>query len=299
MQVLSHADQLRRFRDIISPIANALGEVLKTPSDALSGSDHQVDSVSSMQNAGGDSSLPHESSEFFNDARQEADTKPMGLPLDAHGSEIKQTGRLFEYLRQKVLQRSAKEFNQLPIQIQALARMGGLIYTERENFQQRVYHLLANGKPLGVLDRRKGHFYVRQEIPQVDLTDLHCVMRPHGANELSHDMALMPVQDAVWLYGAHDPEALLDLPAEMGIHWLRLRKLPNVSPHLMQDRHLALIRILLVRDKLFDQLLRNSSKNDHVHLLRDLASMLLTRAIEISPDTTTTPQRDERLYKFL
>jgi hypothetical protein len=279
-----HSDRLRRFSDIIQPIAESLNSNISSVSEPsaasvlprgdIANSKRPQDNIQSSEDYGFFSSLQH---------FEEASTQPMGLPPGAAHADGKPPGRLFEYLRQSVLQRSAKEFTKLPLRLQAIARMGGLIYTERLNFQPRIYHLLANGVLLGVLDRRKGRFFMRRRIAPIDLTDLHCVIRPHHDEKISAEMELMPVQDAVWLYGMHDPEALLDLPAEMGTHWLHLRKLPSISPHLLVDRHMALIRLLLVREHLFDQLLRSTPKHNHTHLLRDLASMLLTRSIEALP----------------
>ncbi|NJS36869.1 MAG: hypothetical protein HC765_11345 [Brachymonas sp.] len=83
------------------------------------------------------SSLPAHSSEFFNSQSNSGEvvsTHPMGLPPEEAKLEGRPPGRLFEYLRQAVLQRSAKEFNDLPLQIKAAARIGGLIYTERATF---------------------------------------------------------------------------------------------------------------------------------------------------------------------
>ncbi|NJM44708.1 MAG: hypothetical protein HC858_13500 [Brachymonas sp.] len=218
-------------------------------------------------------------------------THPMGLPPEEAKLEGRPPGRLFEYLRQAVLQRSAKEFNDLPLQIKAAARIGGLIYTERATFLPRIYHVLADGSLLGILDRRKGQFFIRRQIQSEDLSDLHAVMRPQGAEASGRDLEQIPVQDLVWQYGQHDPEALLDLPTEIGTHWLHLRKLPNVSPSLLQERHLALIRLLLVREQLFDQLLKQTPKQDHSKLMRDVASMVLTRSVDSLPSDAVHASR--------
>lgn len=281
MQRLSHLDRLRLLGGIVKPISETLAEQALTLGDF---SDDTPNGQSGLSNLGSDSGLSQPASSFLSSlADQDANTQPMGLSPEAMTRQVQLPGRLFEYLRQTVLQRSAEEFTDLPIRLQAIARMGGLIYTERHNLEPRTYHLLANGVLLGILDRRKSRFYSRRQIPSMDLSDLHCVIRPAGVDKPNSDMELMPVQDAVWLYGMHDPEALLDLPAEMGTHWLHLRKLPSVSTHLLLERHLSLIRLLLIREHLFDQLLRSMPKKDPVHLLRDLASLLLTRAIEPLP----------------
>jgi hypothetical protein len=281
MQRMSHLDRLRLLGGIVRPVSESLAEQASDASDCSEDLPHRLNRLSSL---GGDSSLSHAGSSFLSSlADQDANTQPMGLPPEAMPRPAQLPGREFEYLRQTVLQRSAQEFTELPIRLQAIARMGGLIYTERKNLEPRTYHLFANGVLLGILDRRKSRFYSRRHIASMDLSDLHCVMRPAGVDKPSSDMELMPVQDAVWLYGMHDPEALLDLPAEMGTHWLHLRKLPSVSTHLLLERHLTLIRLLLIREHSFDQLLHSTPQKDPVHLLRDLASLLLTRAIEPLP----------------
>ena len=266
MQRLSHLDRLRLLGGIVKPISETLAEQALTLGDF---SDDTPNGQSGLSNLGSDSGLSQPASSFLSSlADQDANTQPMGLSPEAMTRQVQLPGRLFEYLRQTVLQRSAEEFTDLPIRLQAIARMGGLIYTERHNLEPRTYHLLANGVLLGILDRRKSRFYSRRQIPSMDLSDLHCVIRPAGVDKPSSDMELMPV---------------LDLPAEMGTHWLHLRKLPSVSTHLLLERHLSLIRLLLIREHLFDQLLRSMPKKDPVHLLRDLASLLLTRAIEPLP----------------
>jgi hypothetical protein len=284
MKRLPHIDRLRLLSGMVKPIAQSLKSASHSGSSATEESNRLPDSQIDSGRIDADSSLPQDSSGFFIVAnQQQSSSQSVGLPPEASYADGQTPGRLFEYLRRAVLQQSAKDFSELPIRLQAIARMGGLIYTERLNFQPRVYHLLANGALLGVLDRKRGRFYLRKQFDPIDLTDLHAVIRPHDAEKPNSSMELMPVHDAVWLYGMHDPEALLDLPTEMGTYWLHLRKLPSVTPNLLLDRHLALIRLLLVRERLFDQLLRSTPKKDYTHLLRDLASLFLTRAIEPLP----------------
>jgi hypothetical protein len=317
MRQTSHSDRLKAFSSLIEPIARLLESEKKvkpatTPSPeqqaAGSSAKSPSDSKPSSSSLSRDSGRGHEddsgddqgsASGFFHPKHDPDASKPMSLPMPLGGAGAfaeHATNRRYELVRQEMIQFQHEQFALQPSKMQMMAKLGGLLYSERMNLKERAYHFVCNGQLVGMLDRKRERLYVRQEAPTQDFSDLHCIARPDAAVQEMAGFARAQLQDCVWLYAAHDPEALLDVPFEAGTHLMRLRRLPKVSPHLLADSQMILIRQLLIRPQGFDQLSPNFSRSLFRNLMRDLACMLLTRSLEFT--TVAPPAGTPRQVKY-
>ncbi len=187
--------------------------------------------------------------------------------------------KAFEYLRQYIMRTRSREFGLLSSREQALAKVGGALYVHRDSFSQRVYHFTQNSLLVAVLDRQRNKFYMRRALPAIDYSDLSHTIRPDVAGAGSAEFEVLPMQDAVWMYAQHDQEALLDVPPDLGVNWLQLRRLPAVSPRLMTDHHMHTIRKLLTRQQRFELLRNQTPKELQSMLVSDLTCLYLTRSL--------------------
>jgi hypothetical protein len=268
----NHSEHLEKLAKLVRPIARRIAEAQASSAAADSIADSAQDASSLLPGGSG----------FFSeysghDANQLRPADTLGAAL----SEQK-ANAVFERLRQITLQQHAKNFGQLDAKTQALARIGGLIHLHREEFGQRVYHFQACNQLIAVLDRPKKRLFLKRQLAALDFSDVSTISKPSTTSAPGTDFERMSLQDAVWTYARHDPEALLDLPAQLGLGWLHLRKLPQVSPQLLAAADMAVIRKLLIREQRFDQLRRQAQPTELLALLSTLASLYLARSITVS-----------------
>jgi hypothetical protein len=308
MQFIPHDIRLKKFAKLISPIAEklkfetrraevAIADIAASTvpaNDSIRPFDSQFapnaagprsqTSPESSPESSSDSSL--DSGGFFQPSELHASTEPMSLPSPLQSRAAKManepvTDQAFEYLRQHIMRRRSREFVNLSAREQALAKVGGLLSVHRESFGQRIYHFSQNNVLIAVLDRPRHRFYMRRDVPAMDYSDLSHIVRPDVAGAASAEFEAMPVQDAIWLYAQLDAEAMLDVPPDMGVNWLQLRRLPAVSPRLMTDHHMQIIRKLLTRQQRFELLRIKTAKDLQPNLVSDLACLYLTRSLAI------------------
>jgi hypothetical protein len=290
----SHSERLRSFAALIEPIARLLDKETKDKSANSSNiSRDTADTQPHSRNAQSSGMLPDsqadgDSSSFFKPGHQKQTSQPASLPMALGGNSAGESNRRFELVRQELIQHQHSQFALLPFKTQMMAKIGGLLYAERMSLAERAYHFVCDGQMIGMLDRKRERLYVREDSSMQDFSDLHCVARPDSAARAIAGFESAQIQDCVWMYAAHDPEALLDLPPEAGTHLLSLRRLPKVSTHLLADSQMILIRQLLMRPQSFDQLSEGMTRSKFRNLMRDMACMLLTRSIEF---TTLAPPR--------
>jgi hypothetical protein len=278
----NHQDRLKALAAVVGPIERAL--YTEVGCEAASPSSLLLKEAESTPDAE-TKSTPSSDSNFFNStfSQQEFQAAPL------HSASTGQTNRRFELVRQELIQYQHSQFSLLPLKTQMMAKVGGLLYSERMNLEKRAYQLVCDGQLIALLDRKLSHLYVRKDIQSDDFSDLHCVSRPDSAARNVKGLELVHLHDCVWLYAAHDPEALLDVSQQAGTHLLRLRRLPKVSPSLLTDSQMILIRQLLLRPKSFDELSQGNTRNQLRRLMRDIACMTLTRSLEFMTTVSTTP----------
>jgi hypothetical protein len=284
-----HREQLKKFSELIRPIATAL----------VSASDAAIDKDKLQALGSGPTSQTEtsvgDSSGFFHVAPSNisSQTKPLfGSP--PHTAPLqpvaRQANNQLSSLKQIMLESRAALFGLLLPHQQALARVGGMLNLHREDYGQRVYHFMHSNVLVAVLDRPQNCFYMRKALAAGDYSDIHTVVRPDAGGASSGLFEKVPVLDAVWAYALHDPEALLDLPAELATSWLRLRALPTVSPRMLGPQHMAVISRLLMRDQHIDDLLQGQDVQAQSDLVTSLACLLITRSVLL----TQTPLQSMR-----
>lgn len=260
-------------------------EFLRTEPGVLN--ENQADDVASSTQSGHIvNSKFADGGSYFSDFQSHPFVRPMrssnelsvkiGLPFQPHAN------RLFELLRQVSLQQNLKSFDQLDMKTRVLARLGGLLVMYREDFHNRLYHFMAEEQLIAVLDRAKGKLLIKNPLHAMDCSNIamHEVQRSQPSAD--DDFERVSVQDAVWLYARHDPEAALDLPSDVGRAWLQLRKLPKVSPRLIYDTDLAMMRALSARPQRFDDVREKTKLPTQLLQLRALTCLYLTRCLSVS-----------------
>jgi hypothetical protein len=269
----NHSEHLEKLAKLVRPIARRIAETQASSAAADSIADSAQDASSLLPGGSG----------FFSENPTSQTANPL-RPADTLGAALseRKANAVFERLRQITLQQHAKNFGQLDAKTQALARIGGLIHLHREEFGQRVYHFQACNQLIAVLDRPKKRLFLKRQLAALDFSDVSTISKPSTTSAPGTDFERMSLQDAVWTYARHDPEALLDLPAQLGLGWLHLRKLPQVSPQLLAAADMAVIRKLLIREQRFDQLRRQAQPTELLALLSTLASLYLARSITVS-----------------
>ncbi|MBS7807365.1 hypothetical protein [Variovorax sp. PCZ-1] len=273
---------------MISPIAEKLATVAESGPKAEAESKNQPeaapDTAQALASANDDGA---EHSSFFQSPGHIVDIEPESLPgqLQNSASQIPaqlKSNPIFEHLRQSILRERSREFVKLTPREQALAKLGGAIYTNRQSFDKRVYHFSQNNVLIAVLDRARRRFYMRREIADMDYSEIYHLARPDTGGANSTDFDAIPVLDAVWAYAQHDAEAMLDLPPEFGASLFQLRQLPAISPNLMTDHHMQVIRKLLTRQLRFAQLRELMPQIQASVLVSDLVCLYLTRSLVLA-----------------
>lgn len=231
-------------------------------------------------------SLPAEGGSFFSDFAPQLWARPVRTPSQLNDlSRLKiqpYANRLFEKLRQVVLQQNVNHFGKLDARTQALARLGGLLVMYREEFGDHIYQFKLGDDLIAVLDRPKGKFWLKRQLRGMDFSSISTQTQSQMNPGPHDDFERISVQDAVWLYAKHDPEAMLDLPHELGIADMQLRKLPKVSAQYLGDADLLLIRQLALHPQCFDQVREKTQLALQLTQLRTLACLYLTRCITVS-----------------
>jgi hypothetical protein len=173
----------------------------------------------------------------------------------------------------------ASAMQDLPLQERAKVSVGAQIWDTRQLPATRPVHISAVNKLVAVVNLATRKVAVRQDIDEQDLGKLSAQSMLASAATKPAGFAEFFICDLIWLYGLHDPAALAHIPPEVGSRPLQLRRLPSVTPQLLQPRHTALLGHLL-QDRLnFEQLLERTQIPAH-QLCQDLAALVMTRAVK-------------------
>jgi hypothetical protein len=166
----------------------------------------------------------------------------------------------------------------LPLSIQIFATIGREIWAARQIAPGKAMQIVSGSKLVAVLSTATALVSVRTDIEREDLAYMTALVRPDSASGTPVGFKKHDLWDLLWQYGAHDATALLELPGEVAWRPLQLRRLPQVSPYLLQPRHASLLRHLLDADKTFDELVQLTHETPEV-MCQDVASMMLTRSM--------------------
>lgn len=169
-------------------------------------------------------------------------------------------------------------------------RVGAQLWGARSMPRGKTLHVACAGKLVAVLNTRSQKVALRLDATEDELDNLSTQAMPESAGATPVGFVETFLWDVIWQYGLHDPQALSELPREVAYRPLQLRRLPSVTPELLEPRHTTVLRHLLKDNLTFEQLIVATEIAPHM-LCQDIAALVLTRAIkpvpaEKSPSTT-------------
>jgi hypothetical protein len=158
-------------------------------------------------------------------------------------------------------------------------RVGAQLWGARGMPRGKTLHVACSGKLVAVLNTHSPKVAMRQDATEDELDNLSTQTMPASAGGTPAGFTEALLWDVIWQYGLHDPQALSELPREVAYRPLQLRRLPSVTPELLEPRHTTVMRYLLKDHLTFEQLITATEIAPHL-LCQDIAAMVLTRAIK-------------------
>ncbi len=158
-------------------------------------------------------------------------------------------------------------------------RVGAQLWGARGMPRGKTLHVSCAGKLVAVLNTRSHKVALRLDATEEELDNLSTQAMPESAGATPVGFTESFLWDVIWLYGLHDPQALSELPREVAYRPLQLRRLPSVTPELLEPRHTTVLRHLLKDSLSFEQLIVATEIPSHM-LCQDIAALVLTRAIK-------------------
>jgi hypothetical protein len=158
-------------------------------------------------------------------------------------------------------------------------RVGAQLWAARGMPRGKTLHVACAGKLVAVLNTRSHQVAVRTDASEEELDNLSTQSMPESAGATPAGFMRTLLWDVIWQYGLHDPQALSELPREVAYRPLQLRRLPSVTPELLEPRHTTVLRHLLKENLTFEQLITATEIPSH-RLCQDIAALVLTRAIK-------------------
>jgi hypothetical protein len=157
-------------------------------------------------------------------------------------------------------------------------RVGAQLWASRGMPRGKTLHVACGGRLVAVLNTRSHKVAMRLGASEDELDNLSTQSMPESAGGTPAGFVETLLWDVIWQYGLHDPQALSELPREVAYRPLRLRRLPSVTPGLLEPRHTTVLRHLLKASLTFEQLTAVTGIPAHV-LCQDIAALVLTRAV--------------------
>jgi hypothetical protein len=158
-------------------------------------------------------------------------------------------------------------------------RVGAQLWASRGMPRGKTLHVACGGRLVAVLNTRSHKVAMRLGATEDELDNLNTQSMPESAGGTPAGFTETLLWDVIWQYGLHDPQALSELPREVAYRPLRLRRLPTVTPELLEPRHTTLLRHLLKTSLTFEQLITATGIPSHL-LCQDIAALVLTRAVK-------------------
>jgi hypothetical protein len=166
-----------------------------------------------------------------------------------------------------------------PIELKVRVQIGAEIWDARTNGTSRPLHWLSGAKLIAVLDTQSQKIYFRDDVDPQDLQQLSMQVMPASAAARPAGFHQESIWDLLWLFAMHSPDALVQVPAQITQGVLQLRRLPMVSPALIEPGHMQLLGTLLKNNLSFQQIAQNSDRALHL-LCHDIAALALTKSIQ-------------------
>jgi hypothetical protein len=226
-------------------------------------------------------SAPRSEGTWFGKLRSESPSTGAATSIPANN--------LWDEVSQRAMQHSRPAFGGLPIGLCIRARIGGLLHGERNNLDGHALHLSCQGILVAVFDSVGLKLCIRDDLQSIHSLTVTMSRMPANARSMPPGFVGLSLREAVWLYGLHDPEALLDVPRTMATYPIQLRKLPLVDAALVNDTQLRILRVLMGQTLNFEGLCEALNREDGIEpwqLCHPLAALLLTHSVKL-----TSPQQ--------
>lgn len=166
----------------------------------------------------------------------------------------------------------------LPLNRLTAVRVGAELWAARSLPRGRPLHVYAGTKLVGVLDTRTHQVALRSDVVRKELENLVTNAMPEAASGTPPGFTESYLWDVIWQYAMHDPTALMEVPLEVAYRPLQMRRLPGVTPSLLEPRHTTLMRFLLKDNFTFEQLL-SLTEIPIYELCQDITALVLTRSV--------------------
>jgi hypothetical protein len=180
--------------------------------------------------------------------------------------------------KQTRLQANTAALAHLPLSVQIAAMVGREIWAARQVAPGKAMQIVSGSKLIAVLSTSSPTVAVRTDVLPEDVAFMTALVRPGLAGGTPAGFIQHDLWKLLWQYGIHDATALLEMPAEVAWRPLQLRRLPQVSPYLLQPRHATILRHLLDGDQTFEQLAQLTGEIPEL-LCHDVTALMLTRSV--------------------
>ncbi len=166
----------------------------------------------------------------------------------------------------------------LPLATLTAVRVGAELWAARSLPRGKPLHVMAGSKLMAVLDTRTHQVALRNDVVRKELDNLVTNAMPEFAAGRPAGFTDTYLWDVIWQYAMHEPTALMEVPREVAYRPLQMRRLPAVTPSLLEPRHTVLMRFLLKDNFTFEQLI-SLTEIPIYELCQDITALVLTRAV--------------------
>lgn len=156
--------------------------------------------------------------------------------------------------------------------------LGGKLWSQRESLDRRILHWMSDHVLLATIDTSTWQLGVRKLVAKDLLGDTKFVGRPDGAHIMPDGFRAVSLFDVFWNFGLFGQSAVERLPRRFLTDPMELRRMPDVSAHLLAPRHRHMLRLLARHPMTFDTLQEALAANRD-DLLHDIAALYYTRAV--------------------
>jgi hypothetical protein len=178
-------------------------------------------------------------------------------------------------------QQMAATEHQIPLNLRVMARIGGLVYAERDQLDGKALHIVNGSQLVAVLDSQQLLLCVRQALPPgIDPARLSTRKMTPAASGMPSGFVPLSLRMAIWHYGLYDAESLLDIPAKIASHHLQLRRLPAVAPADVTSLQLEILRTLLSKNLSLEELCAHLQVQVW-QVCHALAALVLTHSVKL------------------
>jgi hypothetical protein len=194
-------------------------------------------------------------------------------------SQLLPMPKVWQSATQERFEQGAHLLGALTHPVLTATRVGAQLWAARGMPRGKTLHVACAGKLVAVLNTRSHKVALRLDASEDELDNLSTQAMPESAGATPVGFTESFLWDVIWQYGLHDPQALSELPREVAYRPLQLRRLPSVTPELLEPRHTIVLRHLLKDHLTFEELITATDIPSHM-LCQDIAALVLTRAIK-------------------